>query len=179
MLWVFVFPLKSICWSPNPQSEGARRYSLWERTGSWRWHSWMGFMTSWRGLRNPTHQHIKARLSNQEETFYQPLNIWFLDLWLPRPSRMRNLLPLSTNQLSITLFCYRKQPVFLVLFHAGSGTWMYNRGEGCWVYQGPAFIITPLSRVRKWEIQTILNLDFFFFETGFLSITLVVLELTL
>lgn len=115
-LWMFVSPLKFIRGNPNPQSDGVRRCSLWERIGPWRRYSWMGFMTSWRSLRNPTHlsQHIKALVYTQEETFHQPLNM-FPDLWLPRPSGMRNLFPLSMDQLSITWFCYSKQTAFLVL----------------------------------------------------------------
>lgn len=31
-VWMFVWPSKFLCWSPKPQCDGLRRYSLWEVT---------------------------------------------------------------------------------------------------------------------------------------------------
>ena len=33
---------KSICWNPNPQCGGKRRWGLWEVTGSWGWNLHVG-----------------------------------------------------------------------------------------------------------------------------------------
>ena len=51
----YVSPPKSICWNPNPQCDGVRRWSLWELIKSWGWRLHDGISALIQGtLENPS-----------------------------------------------------------------------------------------------------------------------------
>ena len=68
----YVSPPKSICWNPNPQCDGVRRWSLWELIKSWGWRLHDGISALIQGtLENPSplpsHEDTKKRQLSRKQ----------------------------------------------------------------------------------------------------------------
>lgn len=113
--WMFVSSLKSICWKPNPHSDGFRRWEVWVVVRSWAGAPISGTMplSKW--------PHMLLCVSHHMRTWWEDISMWTPKSVLQTPnlpapgSRISHLPNWETSMsatympLNLLYFCYNSR----------------------------------------------------------------------